>query len=147
MKVGTIKHALARILLVFVAGITPCLSQAELVIIGNRSIAADKVTTDEARKIWLGKLRRLSGSGKLSVVDHAAGSEAYTEFYSKVVKKKPSQLKAYWAKRSFTGKGFPPEQLASDAAVVEWVAGHENGLGYVDSASVTDAVKILLRVN
>ncbi len=134
----------ASLLLVFLN--FPLGVQAELVVIGHKDLAIDAITAEQARKIWLAKLHKLPGTGKLVVVDQATDSEAYHQFYRQVVKKKPKQIKAYWAKLAFTGKGFPPEKLDDENAVVEWVASQANGLGYVDRSAVDDRVKVLLSV-
>ena len=41
------------------------------------------------------------------------------------------------------GKGIPPKELDNDAAVLAIVADNPNAIGYVDSASVTGAVKAI----
>lgn len=133
-----------RILLCLLIGLIPIASQAEVTIIGNKNISIDSVSLKQAKKLWLGKLKKLPGAGKISVVDLPNANTAHSEFYRKIVKKKPSQLKAYWAKVTFTGKAFPPEKLADDAAVVEWVASTPGALGYVDNSAVNGSVKILL---
>jgi hypothetical protein len=59
------------------------------------------------------------------------------------VGKSSSQLNAYWSKLVFTGKGTPPEKLTTDQAVIDFVAANGNAIGYVDSAKVTDKVKVI----
>jgi len=137
------RYALPHILLLSLVGLAPIASQADIVVIGNTSISADSITPKQAKKLWLGKLKKLGGE-KVTVVDQTEGSKVFETFYSTVVKKKPTQLKAYWAKITFTGKGFPPKQLKDDAAIVKWVASTLGGLGYVDSSAVNSTVKSLL---
>lgn len=132
------------ILLCFFVGVLPVAVQAEVAVIGNKNITVDSLTLKQAKKLWLGKLKKLPGAGKVTVVDQSVGNAAQVEFYRKVVKKKANQLKAYWAKVTFTGKAFPPEKLPDDAAVLEWVANTPSALGYVDSAAVNGSVKLLL---
>ncbi len=143
MTIQLKRYALPHILLLSLVGLAPIASQADVVVIGNTSINADSITPKQAKKLWLGKLKKLSGE-KVTVVDQTEGSKVFEAFYSTVVKKKPSQLKAYWAKITFTGKGFPPKQLKDDAAIVKWVASTLGGLGYVDSSAVNSTVKSLL---
>jgi len=119
---------------------------AEVVVIGYPGIAVDSLSVKQVAKIWLGKSKRIPGGGKAKVVDQKPGSGVRDEFYEKAVKKTDSQLKSYWAKVMFTGKGAPPKALADDAAVKEWVMATPNGLGYVDGESADDKVKVLLRL-
>ncbi len=119
---------------------------AEVVVIGYPGIAVDSLSAKQVVKIWLGKSKRIPGGGKAKVVDQKPGSGVRDEFYKKAVNKTESQLKSYWAKVVFTGKGVPPKALADDAVVKEWVMATPDGLGYVDSGSVDDKVKVLLRL-
>ena len=118
---------------------------AGVVVIGNNNLAVNSITAKQAKKLWLGKKTRIDGAGNVTVVDSKGNTAAHKEFYKKIVKKKPGQLKAYWAKKTFTGKGFPPEVLEDDSAVIDWVSSNPNGLGYVDSSSVNNKVKVLLK--
>jgi len=52
-----------------------------------------------------------------------------------------SQVSAYWSKLVFTGKGIPPKEVSNDAQVIDLVAKNPSVIGYIDKASVTDAVK------
>ncbi len=137
------KWALLHILLISIVVFIPIASQAGVVVIGNKSISIDSITTKQAKKLWLGKLKKLGGI-KITVVDQTTSNPAFEIFYTSVVKKTPSQLKIYWAKVSFTGKAFPPKQLKDDAAIIKWVASNPGALGYIDSAAVNDTVKPLL---
>ena len=109
---------------------------AEVVVIGYPGIAVDSLSAKQVKKIWLGKSKRIPAGRKAKVVDQKLGSDVRDEFYEKAVKKTDSQLKAYWAKAVFTGKGVPPTVLDDDEAVKEWVMATPGGLGYVDSGSV-----------
>ncbi len=137
------KCAPSRMLLIFLLASLSLTTVADVVIIANKNVGADSITSKQAKKLWLGKLKKFAGA-KVTVVDQAIGSDIYEAFYTNVVKKKPGQLKAYWAKVTFTGKGFPPKQLKNDAAVVKWVSSTSAGLGYIDSSSVNSTVKSLL---
>ncbi len=70
------------------------------------------------------------------------GSDVHKEFAKKVLGKSSSQLKAYWAKLVFTGKGTPPKQINSDAEMIKLVAANPNLIGFVNAASVDDSVKV-----
>lgn len=118
---------------------------AEVAIIANKGITVDSITPKEARKIWLGKKKSMPGGGTIKLADLPLGNAARKDFYNSIVKKKEKQLKAYWAKITFTGKGYPPQVFDDDAAVVDWVASTPGAMGYVSSDSVTDSVKVLLK--
>ena len=65
-------------------------------------------------------------------------------FNEKALGKSSSQLKAYWSKLVFTGKGTPPPELATSADAVAKVAADPTAVAYVDKSAVTPAVKVVL---
>lgn len=120
-------------------------ARAELVIIGAPSIGIDSLTPKQAKKIWLGKSRRIPGGGAVKVVDQE-NRKVRNEFYLKLTNKKPSQLKAYWARFTFTGKGSAPPKLPDDTTIKQWVTATPGGLSYIDSAALDGSVKVLLKL-
>ncbi|CAH9053800.1 hypothetical protein PSECIP111951_02402 [Pseudoalteromonas holothuriae] len=128
----------------FVAGTLLAVSaaiQAEVAVIINPSnnTALDK---EAIAKIYLGKMKSFSNGTKVNAVGLSSG-DSVGKFTANVVGKSSSQYKAYWSKLIFTGKGTPPEALGSEQAVIDFVAANADAIGYVDSAKVTDSVKVV----
>lgn len=94
-------------------------------------------------KIYLAKLKSFPGGGEAVPVNQAEGSAVRTEFDDKALGKSPSQLKAYWSKLVFTGKGSPPEDVDDDAAVKALIASNPSMIGYISAGSVDDSVKVV----
>jgi len=120
-------------------------SSAEVLVIGNKSTAISNLSSQQVKAIFLGKSLKLPNGEKVTVVDLPRGNPVRKEFYAKVIHKNPSQIKSYWAKRIFTGRGTPPKSLASQRAAVDWVSGGPGRIGYVDSSALNDKVIVLLR--
>ncbi|CAM3027209.1 phosphate ABC transporter substrate-binding protein [Pseudoalteromonas distincta] len=114
---------------------------AEVAVIINPSNASS-VDADTIKKIYLGKSKSFSNGEKVNPVNQDNTTVA-DEFNDKVVGKSSSQLNAYWSKLIFTGKGTPPEKLASDQAVIDFVAANNDAIGYIDSSKVSDKVKVI----
>jgi len=114
---------------------------ADIAVIINPS-NANAIDTDTIKNIYLGKSKSFSNGDKVSPVNQD-GTPVADEFNDKVVGKSSSQLNAYWSKLVFTGKGTPPEKLASDQAVIDFVAANNGAIGYIDSAKVSDKVKVI----
>ena len=112
------------------------LAQAEVAVIVNAGASAAPSQSDVAN-IFLGKNKSLKG------VDQKDWNPTKEKFYSAVTNKNESQLKSYWSGLVFTGKGQPLPSVAGDADVVAKVAAEADAIGYVDSAAVTDQVKVL----
>lgn len=117
---------------------------ADVAVVANKGITTDAISKKEAKKIFLGKTKSLGGTS-LMLADLPKGDKSRDEFYTNVVKKNGKKLKAYWAKIVFSGKGSPPKSLKSDEEMINWVASTPGGMGYVNSLSVNDSVKVLLK--
>ncbi|WP_369679842.1 phosphate ABC transporter substrate-binding protein [Janthinobacterium sp. PC23-8] len=121
-------------------------ASAEVVVIVSAKNAATALTEEQASDIFLGKNSALPGSGPATPVDQADGSPLRDQFYTKVSSKTAAQMKAYWAKQIFTGKGQAPKEAGDSAAVKAAVAGNPNLIGYIDRSAVDATVKVLLTV-
>lgn len=114
---------------------------ADVAVIVNPS-NGNALDKNEIKKIYLGKSKSFADGVKVNPVNQS-GNNVVDEFNDKVVGKSSSQLNAYWSKLVFTGKGTPPEKLDSDQAVIDFVASNADSIGYIDSAKVSDAVKVI----
>ncbi len=133
---------LSAVLLLFLSG--QCLAEVKIVV--HSSVADDAVTSSEAANVFLGKTKTLPSGHKTVPIDQEEGEEPRDEFYTKVTKKDASQLKAYWSRLIFTGKGQPPKAVLDDTEVLELVASNPNIIGYVSGDADTSGVKVLLTV-
>ena len=136
------KHLTLRALLLVAASsfTLPCFSDVAVIV--NKAVT-DSLSEADISNIFLGKTKSLPGGAQAVPVDQTAGSAARTTFYTKLTGKDESQLKAYWSRLIFTGKGQPPKEVGGDADVVGLVGGNPNMIGYVDAAAVNDSVKVV----
>ena len=94
--------------------------------------------------IFLGKANRFPDGSQAVPIDQAEGSAARDEFYLKFAGKSPVQLKAYWSKIIFTGRGQPPRDVANSIEVKKLLAKYPDTIGYIDQSLVDSSVKMLL---
>jgi len=127
------------------AAFTALQSQAGVVVVVNSSVELNVSKADVAA-LFLGKKKSVAGIS-LVPIDQEEGAAPRDKFYQKVVNKTPAQLNAYWARIIFTGKGQPPKAAFDDAEVIEMLEKDSGMIAYIDSASVTGAVKVLLTVD
>ena len=60
--------------------------------------------------IFLGKTSKFPDGSRAVPVDQAEGSAARDAFYLQFTGKSPAQVKMYWSKMIFTGRGQPPHE-------------------------------------
>lgn len=82
---------------------------AETVIIVSSKNPNTALTTDQAEKLFLGKINAFPDGSTAIPMDLPKGAER-DAFYSKLTGKNSNQLKAYWSKLVFTGSGPPPQR-------------------------------------
>ena len=116
--------------------------QAEISVIVNPA-NANAVSADDLNRLFLGRASSFADGSKATPLNLAEGQVSRDEFDSKVLNRSSAQLKAYWSKLVFTGKGTPPKELADDAAVKAAVAADSSAIGYISSASVDGSVKVV----
>lgn len=129
-------------LCVAILGLASVAAQAEIAIVVHPSNTSE-VDKSTLSRIFLGKAKSFSNGGQAVPISQSESSASTDEFNSKVLRKSDSQLKAYWSKLVFTGKGTPPKSVNSDAEVIGLVSSNPNLIGYIDAASVTGAVKVV----
>ena len=68
-------------------------------------------------------------------VDLSAHSAVRSAFSEQVLGKPLTALRMHWQQLIFTGRGLPPPELASDAAVREYVLRQRGAIGYVSAGA------------
>jgi ABC-type phosphate transport system substrate-binding protein len=134
-----LKHSYSILLI----SLASSLASAEISVIvsnNNPNAAIDQATVG---KIFLGKTKSFPDGTQAVPIDQDDGAAARNTFNSTVLGKSSSQLKSYWSRLIFTGKGTPPKQSGNDASVKKLVADNPNIIGYVDSSVVDDTVKVV----
>jgi len=104
---------------------------------------ANAVDASTIEKIYTGKVKTFADGSKATPVRLSEGNPVSEEFNTKALNKSASQLKAYWSKLIFTGKGTPPKEVDSDAELLKLVATNPDHIGFVASGSVTGDVKVV----
>ena len=139
MKKSTVYHACILLMTAFFLNLP---ANAEMAVIVHPSNAAslDKAVIS---KIFLGKTKKFPGGGAVVPLNQAEGSAPRQAFNQNVLSKSSAQLKAYWSKLVFTGKGTPPKDVSVSEAK-SLVAANPNFIGYIDSAEADSSVKVVM---
>ncbi len=119
----TINKSLIVLSLLISCGLTS--SYAETVIVVSSKSTATNLTKDQASAIFMGKTSEVPGGGQVVPIDQVDGP-LREEFYTKTTGKSTDQMRAYWSKLEFTGKGTAPKQLANSTEVKKFLATNPN---------------------
>jgi len=127
-------------------GVTFALSAAagasfsQVVVVVNTKNPAATMTQEQVSNLYLGKIPAM-------IADLPDGSPPRELFYSKATGRTSAQMKAVWARLTFTGKASPPKELASAADVKKFVAANPDAVGYIEKSAVDSTVKVVLELN
>src|SRR3990170_4261942 len=97
------------------------------------SAAAANVTAEQVAAIFLGNPTTSPDGGAVALADQPEAAGIRGDFYQKATGRSVAQVKATWARLTFSGKGTPPKELKSDADVKAFVASDPKAIGYVDA--------------
>lgn len=115
---------------------------AEVAVIVNPA-NNDTITKDDIQKLYLAKSKTFPSGKNAIPLDRTEGSAVRVEFMTKVIDKDEAQMKSYWSRLIFTGKGVPPKVLETDDEVKELVARNPDTIGFIDASAVDGTVKVV----
>lgn len=116
-------------------------ASAEVAVIVHPS-NANALDKSAITRIYTGKAKSFPNGEQAVPINQADGGTT-DEFNKAVLNKSTSQLRAYWSKLIFTGKGAPPKVVNSEDEVLNLVSTNPNIIGYIDASKVNDSVKVV----
>jgi ABC-type phosphate transport system substrate-binding protein len=121
-------------------------THAEVVVIVNPKNPAANLSAEQVSALFLGTATTFPDGGAATLADQPESASIRGDFYQKATGRSVAQVKATWARLTFTGKGTPPKELKTDADVKAFVASDPKAIGYVDSSAVDGSVKAVLKL-
>ena len=138
------RHLPGAILLLFLASV-PCAGAAaeDVVPVVSAKSHVHGLNADQVADIFLGKTSRFPDGTQAVPIDQSEDSPAREKFYAQFTGKSQAQLKAYWSKIIFTGRGQPPRQVSGSAEAKRLVTQNPNAIAYIDARLVDDTVRVV----
>lgn len=116
---------------------------ADVVAVVSAKSPITTLSKSQVVDIFLGKANRFPDGAQAVPIDQAEGSAARDEFYDKVAGKSAAQIKAYWSKVIFTGRGQPPSTVSNDIEMKKRISANAAAIGYIDRTMVDDSVRVV----
>jgi ABC-type phosphate transport system substrate-binding protein len=118
----------------------PAVADIAVIVHPSNDVSMDR---SAIARLFLGKAKSFPG-GKIAVpINLPESAIVREEFEATVLKKQSSQMKAYWSRLIFTGKGSPPKQVNSEDDVISLVSRNLSHIGYIDAGKVGDNVRVI----
>ena len=121
-------------------------SSAEVTGVAAVVSAKNSITTlskSQIADIFWGKANRFPNGSLAVPIDQSEGSAERDDFYEKLAGKSPAQMKTYWAKVIFTGRGQLPKAVLDSIEMKARVASDPQAIGYMDVSLLDDGVRAL----
>jgi ABC-type phosphate transport system substrate-binding protein len=124
--------------------------------LGSSAVSADVVAVVSSKSpittlsktqvidIFLGKRTRFPDGSAAVPIDQVEGSAARDEFYTRFAAMSAAQLKAFWSKIIFTGRGQPPMAVATSLEAKKLVIANPGAISYINRDLVDGDVKVVL---
>ena len=126
------------------AGMTHA-ARADLVVVVSGTSEVEALSAAQVASIFMGKARSFPGGERAVPIEQSEGQAERDAFHHQVTGKDAAQIKAYWSRRIFSGKGQPPREAGDGAAVKAAVASAPGGIGYLDESLVDGSLKVVLK--
>ncbi|MAI65874.1 MAG: phosphate ABC transporter substrate-binding protein [Alteromonas sp.] len=104
---------------------------------------ASGIDLEMVKRIYLGKAKAFPDGSRAIPLTFEQGNGLRDTFNKDVLGKSESQYSAFWSKLVFTGRGTPPEMIASEEEMLTLVANNPNTIGFVDESKVNETVKVV----
>ena len=118
-------------------------AMADILIIGHKSLPIKKLSHSQVKRIFLGKVSSINNH-RIKVVEQVATSESRQKFIRLALNMTEPQMKSYWARIIFSGKGLPPKIKKTDKQVKNLIKENKNMIGYIQNKNLDDNFKVLL---
>lgn len=111
------------------------------IVIANPSLPVEVLDRETLLHIYEGKISRVEGT---AIVLTTHRSEAiHAAFVETYLGRTPQQVRNYWRKMVFSGRGRLPRSFATEAEVVRFVADTRGAIGYIARSTPHDGVKVV----
>lgn len=118
---------------------------ADVVAVVSSKSLVTTLTKAQLTDIFLGKANRFPNGAAAVPIDQPEGSAVRNEFYARFAEKSAAQIKAFWSKIIFTGRGQPPKEVADSIELKKRLGENPSAIGYIEENMVDDSVKVVLR--
>jgi hypothetical protein len=113
-------------------------------IVVNRDIEVKSVSREFLANAFLRNVRDWDGGQRILPVDLLPSVSTREDFSRRILLRSVAAVRSYWQQRIFSGRGVPPPELESDAAVIRYVVGNRGAVGYVSKSAELGAARVVV---
>ena len=137
-------HRIALVSVGLALGLAVSAVNADVVAVVSSKSPVITLSKNQLMDIFLGKRTSFPDGSSAVPIDQTEGSAVRDEFYSRIAGMSPAQVKAFWAKIIFTGRGQPPKTVATSLEAKKLLVENPNTISYIDQSLVDGSVRVVL---
>ena len=123
----------------------PTLALADIVVVVDKNSPITSISQSQIRQLYL------EGNGKvggvyLKPLDLPEQDRLRDRFYLAAVGKTPAQMKSYWARMIFSGRGVPPRSVSGVSAMKVMLENNPERIGYLPASEVSGNLRVLYEI-
>lgn len=122
-------------------------AHADIYVIANPNIPVEQLSKQQIADLYLGRARTIQSGDYVTLFDQADEQPVRGQFFRLIADMSLTQVNAYWARLTFTGRQRPPQPQANDAKVIDAVSRTPRAIGYVSSAPPGNQVRVILHLH
>jgi hypothetical protein len=130
------------LLVAAVFAVAPVRGWSQIIVIVNPNVKSSSASKADLREVFCGSSSALRDGTRVVPVFQRPGP-VQDEFVAIYLGKSDAAFRAGWRGLVLSGQASMPRSLDSDSAVVAYVARTPGSIGYIDSKSSHDGVKVL----
>lgn len=124
-------------------GLGSKMATAEVVVVVSARSEVSQLERIHVENIFFGRNYTFPGGSDAIPFDLEEGALERDEFYMKLTGRTAAQVKSFWAKLIFTGRGRPPVVASDQDELINRLIANPNAIGYIDSSRVDERLKIV----
>ena len=145
----TMTRQLSRFVVVMIVTVIISLSKTgwadndRLVVVAHPDYQ-ESITRKDLYRLYFGKRTSQAGGTQLIPILNDGDEELLQHFSSTMLKRSSQQLRSYWARQLFTGKGTPPVRVKNSIDLKELIAANPKFIGYLWESDLDASVRVVL---
>lgn len=124
-------------------GLASVTAMADVVAVVSAKSPITALSRSQVADIFLGKANRFPTGEAAAPIDQPEEAPLRDEFYQKVSGRSAAQIKAYWSKIIFTGRGQPPPTVSNSNEMRKRISDNPTAIGYIDRSMVDQSVRVV----
>jgi hypothetical protein len=104
-------------------------------VIVNKQSELSELNQKQVISLFLGRARNFPNGHVAKPFDYMTGSIIRELFFETLTGKQISDIDAYWARLSYSGRAFPPKELRSAQEIMDEVSRNKSAISYVKGVS------------